>query len=238
MDKSSFHIVLVEPADNSNIGAAARAMMNLGFCNLHLVAPRRFDIERAAITACWARPILETAQIHGNLEDALSTAQSVAGFSARPCAGNARQLDLFEWVRRLEGERELQTALLFGPEDTGLRSEHLDLCRWVVRIPAGDEYRAYNLAQAVLLALFEINRAAWLKPGSAAANHPDAPAWDDFKQLDKLVEEAAQRSRFFNSGTPPHLPGLLKTLFRRLDPDRREMQVLLGLFSRINKSWR
>ncbi|MGB0188927.1 MAG: TrmH family RNA methyltransferase, partial [Aequoribacter sp.] len=37
----SMRIVLVEPSHPGNIGGVARAMKNMGFTNLVLVAPRR-----------------------------------------------------------------------------------------------------------------------------------------------------------------------------------------------------
>ena len=67
-----FHVVLVEPGDSLNIGAVARAMMNLGYRHLHLVAPPRYEPARAAVTACWATDILEGAAVHDSLEAALA----------------------------------------------------------------------------------------------------------------------------------------------------------------------
>jgi tRNA C32,U32 (ribose-2'-O)-methylase TrmJ len=38
------HVVLVEPGDSRNVGSVARAMLNLGYRHLHLVAPPRYRV--------------------------------------------------------------------------------------------------------------------------------------------------------------------------------------------------
>lgn len=228
-----FDVVLVETEESLNIGAVARAMKNLGFRNLHLVAPRDYKFERAAITARWASDdILKNLKVFATLEEALGGAQEVVGFSGRE--GKDRfNLFLPEWMQQLQTKPLVRTALVFGPEDTGLRSDHVEHCRWLVRIPSTVEYPSFNLAQAVLLALFEITRRQW--ENVSAEPSPHAPDWNQFYQLDRLVDKVLTDSGFYREGTPEPIPGLVKNLFRRTQPDKREMGVLLALFSRIDR---
>jgi tRNA/rRNA methyltransferase len=231
---SHLHVVLVEPEDNLNIGSVARAMMNLGFRNLHLVAPRHFDINRASITARWAVPLLEQAKFYGTLEEALAPMQQVVGFALRPGRNKTEYVLFPEWVTELSQKALLQTALLFGPEDTGLRNEHLDHCRVLVRIPTTQEYPAFNLAQSVLITLYELSRLQYLElHGNSGKQLPD---WNQYYQLDRLVERVGTLSGFYDEDSSPHLPGLVKSLIRRIDLDEREIRVLTGLFSRVDKA--
>lgn len=228
-----FHVVLVETEESLNIGSVARAMKNLGFRNLHLVAPRNYKPERAAITARWAtEDLLAGLTIHDSLEQALAPMQEVVGFSGRP--GKDRfNIELPALMQSLR-EKPLQTtALVFGPEDTGLRSDHIEHCRWLVRIPSTVEYPSFNLAQAVLLGLFELTRQRW--DNVSAEPSPHAADWGQFYQLDRLVEKVLTDCGFYREGTPEPIPGLVKNLFRRIQPDKREMGVLLALFSRIDR---
>ena len=231
------HVVLVQTIESLNIGSAARAMMNLGFSNLHLVAPRSFDINKASVTACWAADLLKQARVHDSLEEALSGMQEVVGFSAREEAARPGKLLLPEWVEKykVSGEKK-QIALLFGPEDSGLSPEHVEQCHWIVRIPSTAACPSFNLAQSVVLALFEISRLRWqeLQPVQSRREMPD---WNQYYQLDRIVDDVLAACRFFREGAPAPIPGLIKNLFRRMEMDEREMRVMLALFARIRRSF-
>lgn len=229
-----FHVVLVEPGDSLNVGSVARAMSNLGFTHLHLVAPPRHDPAKAATTACWATDLLENAQMHDTLAAALAPMQDVVGFTGRQGRHRPRHVLLDGWLDGLTRTPPRETALLFGPEDTGLRSEHLSACRWLVRIPSSARNPSFNLAQAVMLALFGIARQEW-SPSEPAQGPPPARE-AEFQQLERIVEESLVRSGFYGPGTPAPLPDLVKHLLRRIGPDTREMPVLLGMFDHINRA--
>lgn len=231
-----FRIILVEPGDSLNIGAVARAMMNLGFTDLHLVAPRNFEPKRAAVTACWATKIVECATIHTTLDDALGPCEDVVGFTVRPGKNRPPLISLPEWAEEKRTQLPLRTGLLFGPEEAGLSSDHLNACRKLVRIPSTGENPSYNLAQAVLLALYELCRLERQTTSSVAAI--PFPCSADLKQLDHFIETTAAAAGFFRATTPPELPDLLKNLFRRLGPNQRELNILLGLFRRIDQALR
>lgn len=145
------------------------------------------------------------------------------------------------------------------PEDTGLRQEHLSHCRWLVRIPSRAVNPAFNLSQAVLLALFQVGRSLdeaapmplrdtvlsgnTVPSGNTApsgdtvpARNGDRPGWREFYELERIVEETLLRCRFYHKGTPAPVPSVVKHLLRRMDPDVREMQLLLGMFGKINRA--
>ncbi|MCO6432168.1 MAG: hypothetical protein J5J00_15025 [Deltaproteobacteria bacterium] len=225
--KSRIAVVLVEPQTSRNIGSVARAMKNFGYYDLRLVRPVHFSQTDAAVTACQAGDLISSARCYDTLEESLADCTDVLAFSART-GRNRKQISLPE----IGGELGINgiSALLFGPEDTGLRKEHLALARLVVEIPAATDYPSFNVSQAVLLALAEIFRAP---PSRDAAC--DLPEQNEFQQLDRLVKEAASKSGFYREGTPEPIPRMVQSLFRRARPDLREMRILLGLFSRINR---
>jgi tRNA/rRNA methyltransferase len=170
--------------------------------------------------------------VHERLEDALAPMRQVVGFTARHGRHRPRHLLLPEWTDELAGHGPEETALVFGPEDHGLRAKHVEHCRWLVRIPSTAANPSYNLAQSVLLVLFELSRLQWAEIPRETGGH--RPPWRDFYQLERIVAEVLTRVGFFGKGTPTPVPGLVKHLLRRIDPDRREMQVLLGMFGRIH----
>lgn len=230
-------VVLVEPQDSLNIGSVARAMTNLGYQRLILVAPERYSESRALITACGGADLLSSVNIVSSFEEALGSAKNVVGFSARTGKNRVTVESLPAWTSALLNQPLVETALVFGPEDTGLRQEHLELCRHIVSIPTYSSYSSYNLAQAVLLVLFALRHPPQdLRNDSAGATDSslDRPSWNEFFQLDRLVLETLRRAEFIRKGTPAPVPGVIKGLLRRIDPSRREMGILLGMFGKIN----
>lgn len=231
---SNFHIVLVEPAESLNIGSVARAMANLGFVNLHLVDPKNFQFKRASITACSATNVLEQVKVHQTLDLALASMQEVVGFSARRRKFETPFLSFENWGAKILEHANYNTALVFGPEESGLRQEHVSLCRWLVEIPTSTAYHSLNLSQAVLLALFEVSRKHWST--ETLKREIELPTWQDFAQLDRLFIETLELSKFNKTERPDYLVAEIQNMLRRLQPERREMQILLGIFSRITKT--
>lgn len=226
------HVVLVEPQENLNIGAVARCMSNFGATRLHLVAPRGYEPERAATTACWGKELLASAQIHATLGDAVANLELVVGFSAR-CGENRPALQsLWEWAERWKGAPLPQVALVFGSEDNGLRLEHLALCSYQINIPSSPRNPAFNLSHAVAIALAELARGAPRQPQRLERT---LPRMAEFEQLDILVTSVLEQSDFYGEHTPGPVPGLVRSMFRRIAPDSREMGILLGLFGRLDR---
>ena len=79
----NIRVVLVNTSHPGNIGAAARAMKNMGLSRLVLVEPRLFPHHEADARASGAGDILEKAQVVATLEDALVGCNLVLGTSAR-----------------------------------------------------------------------------------------------------------------------------------------------------------
>ncbi|WP_395089016.1 RNA methyltransferase [Armatimonas sp.] len=231
---NNFHIVLIEPQESLNIGSVARAMQNLGFSHLHLVAPRGYDRERACVTARDASVILDAMTLHDSFPEAIDGMQEVVGLALRKGENPAHYVSLPQWSEKLPERVSRKTALVFGPEDDDLRNEHLSLCRWVVRIPTTAAYPSFNLAQSVLLTLYEITRALPCELSVAALS--DAPTENAFMQFDRHLDGVMAASGFVRTGTPSPVPALVKALFRRLDPTRHELGVLLALFSRVHRN--
>lgn len=230
---SVIEVVLVEPQDSRNVGMVARAMSNLGVQRLHLVTPRNFDVREAAITACWGMPVLEGAQQWGSLEEAVAPFDDVIGFTAKRETSVTRHCWLPEWVDELQDTPLPQRcALLFGPEDTGLRVEHMPYCRTLVSIAAAAQNPVFNLAQAVLLVCYEL----WRRSEGVPQPLQPKGRWGEFEQLDKMITKVAEQVGFYHEHTPEVVPRLVQNLLRRTTPTEREMQILLGLFGGITRA--
>ncbi len=225
------HVFLVETQDSINIGNVARAMSNLGFTNLHLVAPRNWDIGRARASGCGAENILDNLIIHTDLTAALAGMNEAVAFSARSGRNRPEPIALPKWISNWSKNIKGKTALVFGPEDTGLTNDHLLCCGDVIRIPTAGLNSSFNLSQAVLLALYE------LSPLNSSIQETrseyEAPNWGEQLQLAKIVDELMWESNFYRKETPHTVPGLVRQLLFRIKPDVRELAILLGMFSSL-----
>ena len=124
--KDNLRVVLVATRNPLNIGAAARAMANLGFKRLRVVQP--YDVAfREARSAVGAAPLLQTAEEFSSVTEAVADCRLVVGTTS---VGH-RQLQ-HPLLRLESGARLLEqaladspAALLFGSEKFGLSNDDL-----------------------------------------------------------------------------------------------------------------
>ena len=91
---SNIRIVLVQTFHPGNIGAAARAMKNMGLSQLYLVDPRVFPDDEAESRAAGAKDLLAQAVVVDSVEAAIADCQLVIGTSARERSYDLPLLDL------------------------------------------------------------------------------------------------------------------------------------------------
>lgn len=226
----STHIILVEPQDSLNIGSIARAMMNFGFGNLHLVRPHDYSIEKALVTGRWAEKLIRGAAIHDSLDEALEEMHDVVGFSShhRPRRGEPTLLP--DWVAGLSNKQPGNLALLFGREDTGLTVEAIEQCRMLVRIPTHANYPALNLAQSALVVMYELSRLGW---SEIERTQDVLPSWNQYAQLDRICSQVMSASGFHRAEEGDPTAASVRNMFRRIQMSEREMRIMLALFNRM-----
>ena len=157
---NSVKIVLVGTTHPGNIGAAARAMKNMGFRNLSLVKPKEFPSDVATYRSKAAKDILENALIFNNLQEAVVDCELVIGTSARDRKVPWPILSPKESAEEVSKSLKIhKIAIVFGREDRGLTNEELGLCNYHVHIPTDPEYSSLNLSQAVQILVYEIRMA-------------------------------------------------------------------------------
>ncbi len=232
----SLRIVLMETSHAGNIGAAARAMHNMGLDDLWLVAPKSFPDEDATARASGADKLLASATVVADLDQALTGCGLVAAVSARqrslawPC--KTPREAAAEIVARTANTT---VALLFGREKYGLSNKELERCHLLISIPANPEYSSLNLAMAVQLLAYEIRLARGqtdLPPASADPPPATAEAMQRFYQH---LEEVLLENGFLDPDNPRQLMRRLRRLFNRAVPDENEINILRGILSAVQR---
>ncbi|MBI3312885.1 MAG: TrmJ/YjtD family RNA methyltransferase [Candidatus Omnitrophica bacterium] len=155
---SSIAIILVETETPDNIGAAARAMKNMGLSDLRLVRPPAHWKRKGRKMAMSARDVLQNARTFKTLPEAVRDRHFVIAASRRQGRRRGRLLGFEDALQTIEQiiRSGKKAAIVFGKESKGLSNEHLLFCDTVTTFPAHPAYPSINLAQAVMIMAFSL----------------------------------------------------------------------------------
>lgn len=227
-------IVLVAPSHPGNIGAVARAMKNMGLCELVLVRPKQFPHAEATARASGADDVLARARVVDSVAEALQGIGFVAATTSRERDQYFRVLDVRDAAARIVSEAARSpAAVLFGAERTGLTNEDLAAAHVLIRIPANPEYPSLNLAMAVQIVSYELLRARGTEPPALRTSAPLATAEEMQRLYDHLAEvfeEVDFRDRT-QSGT--HLMTRIRRFLQRAELDQNEVNILRGFLTAV-----
>ena len=227
-------IVLVEPTHPGNIGAAARAMKNMGLRELHLVRPRAFPSDDATARASGADDVLDAARVHDEFESAIGDCGLVVGTSSRQRHLPWELVEPRECVPQIvEAARAGNAAVVFGAERMGLTNVELARCNLLVTIPTNAEYSSLNLAMAVQVLAYEI----WLatRPGAPPPPPREVPlaTAEEVLRLYAHIEQVLAEIDFQDRTGGGHLMARIRRLFNRAQLDQNEMNILRGILTAV-----
>lgn len=224
-------LVLDEPQDPVNIAATVRAMKNMGVGVLRLVRPAEYDRSRIERVAHDTRDVAERIVHYESLDDALGDCVFVAAFTARRRSAKWRMAT----PREAAAEALAQAAhgpvgFLFGREDKGLSNDALDRAHVVVTIPT-TEHASLNLAQAVLVALYELHIADASASRTLAPPRKDAPAAASaqYERLFADVQRALAGLEFFRTRNAELIMRTVRSMAYRAAPDAREIELVRAM---------
>jgi TrmH family RNA methyltransferase len=232
-------VVLVNPRNPLNIGAAARAMSNFGFAHLRVVNP--FELAfREARSAVGAAGLLAQAEEFPSVAEAVADCSLVVGTSAlsrREPLHAVRDLRQAAGLIR-KGFRTGRVALLFGSEKRGLSNEDFSHCHWLLRIPTREAHRSMNLGQAVAVCLHELacnTKSALLPEKSVPAKAAD------LERLTSLMLDVLHASGYLKThpkaGSKTRSAASsdekIRRFVRRLNLSAKDAEFFLGILRQI-----
>ena len=256
-------IILMRTTHPGNVGAVARAMKNMGLFNLNLVKPefnRLVSEEEAIARAAGAEDIIHASRTFQFLDEAISDCHIVIGASARSrkmpwplmnprdCAHHVIQNLAGSLSEVSSAKPPLKIAFLFGQEASGLSNEELQRCHYHVNIPAAANFSSLNLAMAVQVITYELRMAFLSQAEHADAQtapvlSPEDEGWDeavasvsDVEGFLAHLEQTLIQTEFHDPANPRQLMMRLRRLFQRAHLDQREVNILRGILSSIQKN--
>lgn len=235
---ANIRIVLVNTSHPGNIGAAARAMKNMGLSRLYLVKPKQYPSLEAFRRSVGASDILDAAVVVDDLGQAVSGCVWVAGTSARLRTIEWPILEPRECVQQsIEYLEQGEVAIVFGRENSGLTNEEIEKCNALLHIPTNPEFSSLNLAAAVQVVSYEYRLALMEnKVIKHKGNKCRYDALANSSQLDGMHEhlyDALDYMGFFGTNNPDIVMRRLKGLFNRAGTTQRELSIIRGICSAI-----
>jgi tRNA/rRNA methyltransferase len=225
-------IVLQQPRYPENIGAAARAMCNMGIHRLLVVSPRNFDSDKVFRLATHAAAdVVDHIEMYDGLDSALSSFSYVVGTTARLGGQRESVSTPPSLAPRLAGlSQENSIAIVFGPEDRGLSNEDLRLCHLLVNIPTA-QFSSLNLSQAVMIICYEL---------FVVGKVPDnghLPRLANRHELDGMyahLRDILVRISYVNPENPDYWMNRLRHFGTRMQLRAREVSILRGICRQID----
>lgn len=224
-------IVLVRPQLGENIGKAARAMLNFGLLEMRLVTPRDgWPNPKAGPAASGADVVLERARVFASVAEAVADCEHVYATTVRKRGVTKPVVNPVQAAGEIHAAPG-RSAILFGPERSGLETEDVALARSILTVPINPEFGSLNLAQAVILVAYE-----WSK-GRELAQPPrvdlDAPAPQEeleglIGHFDRMLEGSGY---FYPPARVPTTKLTLRNLLTKPGWTSQEVRTLRGVLS-------
>jgi tRNA/rRNA methyltransferase len=233
-------IVLVRPQLGENIGKAARAMLNFGLTEMRLVSPRDgWPNPAAGPAASGADVVLETARVFATVAEAVADCAHVYATTVRKRGVTKPVLTPEEAAReiaqRTTARAEGRSAILFGPERSGLETADVALARAIITVPINPEFGSLNLAQAVILCAYEWSKTHDLAQPTAEDALPPAPQ-EDLEGLIAHFEQLLEPAGYFR---PPARAAAtrrtLRTMLTKPAWNHLEVRTLRGVLSALER---
>jgi tRNA/rRNA methyltransferase len=229
-----FAFVLFHPRTAGNIGAAARALKNMGFADLRIVAARRPGGAAALKMAVHGRDVLEAAKVYPDLKSALADCTITVGTTARAGLYRNAARPPREAIAELAAlAPPNRIAFIFGPEDFGLTNRELKLCQRLITIPTSPDYHSLNLAQALLIVAYELRLACDAQPAAQLAAPVSLAAAVEVDTMFERMARALVRIGFLPADNPDHIMFAIREIFGRTRLMVREVDILNGIARQI-----
>jgi tRNA/rRNA methyltransferase len=231
-------IVLVRPQLGENIGKAARAMLNFSLTELRLVTPRDgWPNPDAGPAAAGADQVLEQARVFGSTAEAVADCAHVYAATVRK-RGVTKPVVTPEQAAREIASNEGRSAILFGPERSGLDTQDADLARTILTIPINPAFGSLNLAQAVIVCAYEWSKHCHLEMPTIEHDLPPAPQ-QDLEDLIGHFEELLEPNRyFFPAGRAEATRRTLRNVLTKPGWNHLEIRTLRGVLTSLARSRR
>ena len=209
-------IILVRPQLPENIGMTARVMDNFGLSKLYVINPRDgWPSKIAEKSAKHGKNIIKKTKNFTSLNEAVSKFNLVIATTNRKRFLTKKTYNNFSDLKKKIINFK-NTAILFGPENSGLSNQDLRLTNYIFTINTVSRNKSLNLSHAVSVISYELFSSKKINSNSK----------DNFELVNKL-----ELSNFMNV--------LIKDLDskRFFNPEEKKESMIDNIYSIYNKMY-
>ena len=230
-------VILWEPQDPINIGSVVRVCRNTGVSDLRLVRPRSWNPDVVLISAPRSETFIAT-NVHryDSFREAIEGTHRLYALTARGRRDRQRRLRVEDLLVELEQllDTDATCAFVFGREDSGLPNSVVDRCDAYITLETSEDYPSMNLAQAVLLVLWNVFRSfGHVRELRAPQRTWEAASHDTLARKMDDVERALEVIDFFKGDQHENILRTLRSVFMRAGLDQQELATLWGVFREV-----
>jgi tRNA/rRNA methyltransferase len=226
-------IILSHPQMGENIGATARVMSNFGLDELRMIAPRDgWPNPKAYELAANGAFVLDKAKVYPDNASAIADLNLLYG-----AAASDRFMvkdSIAPWSIKNAGKAN-KVGFLFGCERTGLSNDELVLCDHIIKIPTSELNPSLNLAQAVSIVAYEMQKYELTSKNTFAS--PPQASKEDIIHMLGFLENSLEKVNFFRS--PKMKPTMMRNignLFIRAQLNEQDIRTLYGIFKALKNN--
>lgn len=229
-------VILQRPQDAVNVGAILRAMKNMGISHLRLIQPEPLAHDVILRVAHHCEDLLQQMTSHASVGEALADLHYVVGTAALAHPGRRQTSDIRGMAATLVTQLQAgRVGLLFGQEDDGLDQAALDRCHRLVTLPTNPAYPALNLAQAVLLLLYEVRMAVLTGGPPHELPAPPLAQQSDLERLFDVSENTLAKIGFFKGNQIAVMRKVRQMAYKaHLTPE--EVALLMAMVRQVERT--
>jgi tRNA/rRNA methyltransferase len=210
-------------------------MLNFGLTDMRLVAPRDgWPNPAAGPAASGADIVLEKAEVFETVADALADCAHVYATTVRKRGLVKPVVTPEEAAREIHAEQG-RTAILFGPERSGLETDDVAIARKILTVPINPDFGSLNLAQAVILVAYEWSKHVALASPPQVDLDPPADQQDLDGLIDHLDSMLEPAGYFFPPDRVPATKRTLRSVLTKPGWNANEIRTLRGVLSTLER---
>jgi len=211
-------------------------MLNFGLTELRLVTPRDgWPNPSAGPAAAGADVVLEGAQVFETLAEAVHDCAHVYATTVRKRGVTKPVLTPEQAAREIHQHSPTRSAIVFGPERSGLETDDVALARAIITVPINPEFASLNLAQAVILCAYEWSKGMGLAQPPAEDILPPAPQVELEGLIGHFERMLIPRDYFFPEARAVASRLTLRNMLTKPGWNHLEIRTLRGILSALDR---